>query len=117
MFQLKKQFKINYPFLIILTGLLFIFNNQIMAMNNGNHNVNFETQARILQEMNVEQHRLVQQIFNARNNNVSAEVINDLVRQNMQLSQRIATQQNVVHNAMSPANNPNQSNRNNNRRP
>ncbi|KOR75283.1 hypothetical protein CPX_001754 [Candidatus Phytoplasma pruni] len=43
----------------------------------------------ILQEMNVEQNIIVQQIFKARkNNNASAEVINDLVRQNIQLSQR-----------------------------
>ncbi|WP_341266769.1 SVM family protein [Candidatus Phytoplasma fraxini] len=123
MFKLKNQFKIIYLCLIIFVGLLFIINNPLMAMNNGNatsnnghHNTNFEIQARILQEMNREQAVIVQQIFHARNNNASEEIINNLVRQNIQLSQRISTQQIILHNAIPHENNRNQLNNSNNRR-
>ncbi|MCQ9618821.1 MAG: SVM family protein [Candidatus Phytoplasma pruni] len=123
MFKLKNQFKIIYLCLINFIGILFIFNNPLTAMNNGNptpnnghHNTNFETQARILQEMNREKDAIVQQIFNARNNNASEEIINNLVRQNIQLSQRISTQQIILHNAMPRENNRNQLNNSNNRR-
>ncbi|MBP5836283.1 SVM family protein [Candidatus Phytoplasma meliae] len=124
MFKSKNQFNIIYLCLITFIGLLFLFNNhQVIAMNNGhsngynnNHNTNFVTQARILQEMNLEQTRIVQQIFDARDNNASEEIINNLVRQNMQLSQRISAQQIILHNAMPRENNRNQTNRNNNRR-
>ncbi|MEC4559024.1 MAG: SVM family protein ['Conium maculatum' witches'-broom phytoplasma] len=124
MFNLKNQFKTIYLCLITFLGLLFIFNNhQVMAMNNGHsndynnsNNDDFVTQARILQEMNLEQTRIVQQIFNARNDNVSEEVVNNLVRQNMQLSQRISDQQIILHNSMPRENNRNQSNHTNNRR-
>ncbi|WP_323847571.1 MAG: SVM family protein [Phytoplasma sp.] len=125
MVQLKKQFTIIYFCLITFIGFVFLLNNhKIMAMNNGNmtpnngyhNNNNFETQARILQEMNLEQARIVQQIFNARSNNASEEIINNLLRQNMQLSQRISAQQIILHNAMPRENNHNQSNRTNSRR-
>ncbi|KOR75216.1 hypothetical protein CPX_001822 [Candidatus Phytoplasma pruni] len=123
MFRLKNQFKIIYLCLISFILLLFIFNNPLMAMHNGNatpnnghHNTNFETKAHILQEMNREQAAIVQQIFNARNNNDSEEIINNLVRQNIQLSQRISTQQINLHNAMPHENNRNQLNNSNNRR-
>ncbi|GAK74039.1 SVM family protein ['Chrysanthemum coronarium' phytoplasma] len=123
MFKLKNQFNIIYLCLINFIGILFILNNPLMAMHNGNetpnnghHNTNFETQARILQEMNREQAVIVQQIFNARKNNASEEIINNLVRQNIQLSQRISTQQIILHNAMPHENNRNQLNNSNNRR-
>ncbi|MBP5836114.1 effector protein [Candidatus Phytoplasma meliae] len=88
--------------------------NGNMTSNNGHHNTNYEIQARILQEMNLEQSQIVQQIFNARRNNAPEEVINNLVRQNMQLSQRISVQQIILHNSMPRENNQNQQNRNNN---
>ncbi|PEH36298.1 MULTISPECIES: SVM family protein [16SrI (Aster yellows group)] len=123
MIKLQKKIKIIYLCLITFIGILFIFNNPLMAMHNGNatpnnghHNTNFETQARILQEMNREQAIIVQQIFNARNNNASKEIINNLVRQNIQLSQRISNQQIILHNAMPHENNRNQLNNSNNRR-
>ncbi|XXP77407.1 MAG: SVM family protein [Lettuce witches'-broom phytoplasma] len=123
MFKSKNQFKMIYLCLITFIGLFFIFNNhQVMATNNGDmtsnnghHNTNYEIQARILQEMNLEQAGIVQQIFHAsRSNNASEEVINNLARQNMQLSQRISAQQIILHNSMPRENNSNQQNRNNN---
>ncbi|WP_017193479.1 hypothetical protein [Vaccinium witches'-broom phytoplasma] len=76
---------------------------------------NFQNQVRILQNLNFQQAGIVQQIFNARNNNSSEEVINNLVRQNVELSSRIAAQQIIVHNAMPQQNDQNQ--QNNPRRP
>ncbi|WP_034172411.1 SVM family protein [Chrysanthemum yellows phytoplasma] len=120
MFKLKIQFKIISFCLFVLLGLLFITNNYcVMAMNNGhisqnnghdNDHTNFQNQARILQNLNFQQTGIVQQIFNARNNNSSEEVINNLVRQNVELSSRIAAQQIIVYNAMPQQNDQNQTN-------
>ncbi|MGI3136157.1 MAG: SVM family protein [Candidatus Phytoplasma vitis] len=120
MFKLQNQFKITIFYLFTLLGLLIILHNhQVMAMNNGhisqnnghdNDYTNFQLQARILQNLNFQQSRIIQQIFNARNNNASEEVISNLVSQNVQLSQRISAQQIIVHNAMPRENNPNQPN-------
>ncbi|MDV3197805.1 MAG: hypothetical protein Q8879_01890 [Candidatus Phytoplasma australasiaticum] len=52
--------------------------------------------------MSLQQAQLVQQIFQARENNASEEFINNLMAQNIQLSQRIATQQRILNNAMPP---------------
>ncbi|WP_341266425.1 hypothetical protein [Candidatus Phytoplasma fraxini] len=46
-------------------------------------------------------------------NNASEGIINDLIRQNIQLSQRISEQQIILHNAMTRANNRNPSNHSN----
>ncbi|WAN63448.1 SVM family protein, predicted signal peptide [Candidatus Phytoplasma rubi] len=110
-------------FIFLFLGLFLINNYYVMAMNNGhifqnnghdNNHTNFQNQARILQNLNFQQAIIVQQIFNARNNNSSEEVINNLVRQNIELSSRIAAQQIILHNAMPQQNNQNQ--RNNPRR-
>lgn len=120
MFKLQNQFKIISFCLFVLLGLLFITNNYyVMAMNNGhvsqnnrhdNNHTNFQNQVRILQNLNFQQAEIVQQIFNARNNNSSEEVINNLVRQNVELSSRIAAQQIIVHNSMPQQNDQNQQN-------
>ncbi|MDC9032285.1 SVM family protein [Columbia Basin potato purple top phytoplasma] len=120
MFKLQNQFKIISFCLFVLLGILFITNNYyVMAMNNGhisqnnghdNNHTNFQNQARILQNLNLQQARIVQQIFNARNNNSSEEVINNLVRQNIELSSRITAQQIILHNAMPQQNDQNQQN-------
>ncbi|MDV3196689.1 MAG: effector protein [Pigeon pea little leaf phytoplasma] len=65
--------------------------------------------------MNLQQAQLVQQIFQARANNASEEFINNLMAQNIQLSQRIANQQIILNNAMPPQH-LNRSNRSNNSR-
>lgn len=120
MFKSQKQFKIISFYLIILLELLFITNNYyVMAMNNGhvsqnnghdNNHANFELQAKILQDLNSEQARLTQRIMDACNNNVSFEVINNLMSQNVELSSRITSQQIILHNAMPQQNNRNQTN-------
>ncbi|MDO7983835.1 MAG: hypothetical protein Q8764_02730 [Pigeon pea little leaf phytoplasma] len=52
--------------------------------------------------MSLQQAQLVQQIFQTRANNASEEFINNLMAQNIQLSQRIANQQIILNNAMPP---------------
>ncbi|WP_349401857.1 putative membrane protein, SVM family protein [Candidatus Phytoplasma solani] len=104
MFKGKKQLHLFKIVLFMGLGLLFIINNnnQIMAMNNGhasqnnnhtsrgnNHTDDELEQARILQNMNLEQGRIVQQIFNARSNNVSEADISLLWHQHRQITQQI----------------------------
>ncbi|WP_024563506.1 SVM family protein [Candidatus Phytoplasma tritici] len=119
MFKLQNKFKIISVCLLFFLGLFLINNYYVMAMNNGhisqnnghdNNHTNFQNQARILQNLNFQQARIVEQIFNARNNNSSEEVINNLVRQNIELSNRIAEQQIIVHNAIPQQNDQNQQN-------
>ncbi|MDV3196366.1 MAG: SVM family protein [Candidatus Phytoplasma stylosanthis] len=119
MMQIKKKLHLLPFFLISCLGMFLIINdNPIMASSNGHtnngHNINnnqsdFEIQANILLDLNLQQARLVQQIFQARANNASEEFINNLMAQNIQLSQRIANQQRILHNTI-----PQHSNRSNN---
>ncbi|WP_236628349.1 SVM family protein [Candidatus Phytoplasma ziziphi] len=63
--------------MFIFLGLLFIIKNkQVMAMNNShvspnnghdNNHINLELQFSILRDLNLQQNRIIQQIFNARN--------------------------------------------------
>ncbi|MDV3196404.1 MAG: SVM family protein [Candidatus Phytoplasma stylosanthis] len=116
MFKLQNQLYFLPLFLMSFLGFLFLINiNQVMAASNGHvnnghvnngHDINnnqsdFEIQANILLNLNLQQSQLVRQIFQARANNASEEFINNLMAQNIQLSQRIVDQQIILHNAMS----------------
>ncbi|MDV3166529.1 MAG: SVM family protein ['Waltheria sp.' little leaf phytoplasma] len=129
MMQIKNKLHFLPFFLMNFLGLFILINiNSVMAANNGHinnghsnnsHNINnnqsdFEIQANILLNLNLQQAQLVQQIFHARSNNASEEFINNLMSQNIQLSQRIATQQIILNNTMPQ--NSNRSNRSNNSR-
>ncbi|EMR14769.1 MULTISPECIES: SVM family protein [Candidatus Phytoplasma] len=120
MMQVKKKLHLLPLFLMSFLGMFLIINNNpIMASSNGHannngHNINnnqsdLEIQANILLDLNLQQAQLVQQIFQARENNASEEFINNLMTRNMELSQRIATQQRILHNTI-----PQHSNRSNN---
>ncbi|MDV3157446.1 MAG: SVM family protein [Candidatus Phytoplasma australasiaticum] len=124
MMQSKTKLHFLPLFFIIYLGLLLMMNvNQVMAMNNGHvnndHNMNnnhsdAELQARILQDLNLQQTQLLQQIFNARANNASEQSINDLLIKNMRLTQSISAQQVILHNTMIQQ--PNHPDRSNNSR-
>ncbi|MDO8064053.1 SVM family protein [Candidatus Phytoplasma bonamiae] len=109
--MMKVKNKLFLPFfLMIYLGLFLLINiNSVMAASNGhainNNQSGSEIQANILLNLNLQQAQLVRQIFHARANNDSEEFINNLMAQNIQLSQRIAAQQRILNNTtLQPSN-------------